>query len=55
MGKRSEQTSSKEAIQMTYKHMKRCSISLPIRQMQIKTIMTYQFTPTRMAVIQKTG
>jgi hypothetical protein len=42
-------------VVLAEKHLKKCSTSLIIREMQIKTTLRFHFTPVRTAKIKNSG
>jgi hypothetical protein len=43
---------SKEEVQKASKYIKKCSTSMVIKEMQIKTTLRFHLTPARMAIIK---
>ena len=55
MGYRTKQRIHKEEPQMSEKHLKKCSKSLVIREMQIKMTLRFHLIPIRMSKIKTSG
>jgi hypothetical protein len=54
-GNELNRTFSKEAVQMTKKHMKKFLPPLAIKEMQTKTTLRFYLTPDRIAIIKNTN
>ena len=55
MGKDMKRNLTEEDIDMANMHMKKCSASLAIREIEIKTTVRSHLTPVRMGKINETG
>jgi hypothetical protein len=55
MGTELNKEISTDEYRMAEKHLKKCSTSLVIREMQIKTTLRFHLTPVRMAKIKNLG
>jgi hypothetical protein len=47
--------SANEEVQMAKKHVKKCSTSLEMKEMQIKTTLRFHLTPVRKVIIKNTN
>jgi hypothetical protein len=55
MNKRKRKKINKKSKWLKKICMKKCSISLAIKKMQVKTMLRFHFTPVRMATIKNTN